>query len=82
MRNIFLLAILIPSFVLSQSPEIIKVKQYAAEKQHEIMGSYVQLLAIPNIASDIKNIQRNAVENCTKIAISRIFSEIFSHTQF
>ena len=60
MRNIFLLAILIPSFVLSQSPEIIKVKQYAAEKQHEIMGSYVQLLAIPNIASDIKNIQRNA----------------------
>jgi acetylornithine deacetylase/succinyl-diaminopimelate desuccinylase-like protein len=37
-----------------------RVKQYTESKQHEIISSYVELLSIPNIASDIKNIQKNA----------------------
>ena len=60
MRNLFLLLTILPLFVLSQSPNINKVKQYTAGKQHEILRSYVELLSIPNIASDIKNIQKNA----------------------
>jgi hypothetical protein len=60
MRKLFLLLTILPLFVLSQSPNINKVKQYTASKQHEILRSYVELLSIPNIASDIKNIQKNA----------------------
>ena len=60
MRKILFLIFIFPAIVLAQMPNITSVKQYTESKQHEIIRSYVELLSIPNIASDIKNIQKNA----------------------
>lgn len=37
-----------------------KVRDYRRRKEHEILREFVQLLSIPNVASDTVNIRRNA----------------------
>ena len=46
--------------ILAQPPAIEKVRKLRQEKEHEWLNEFIQLLAIPNEASDTYNIQRNA----------------------
>lgn len=46
--------------ILAQPPAIEKVRKLRQEKEHEWLNEFMQLLAIPNEASDTYNIQRNA----------------------
>lgn len=47
-------------FAIAQPPAIEKVRELRQEKEHEWLAEFMQLLAIPNVASDTYNIQRNA----------------------
>ena len=48
--------VLVPSGALAQSP----VRDYRRAHEHEILSEFMELLAIPNVASDRENIRRNA----------------------
>lgn len=52
--------LLLSSSVFSQ-PEAVKVaREYQNENAHSILQNYLELLRIPNVASDLPNIRRNA----------------------
>src|SRR5215813_1141444 len=58
-----LIALLFPAFVnqvFSQSPEASAARSYRQAHEHEIIEEFVDLLSIPNVASDAPNIRRNA----------------------
>ena len=59
MQKIFLF-LLLPVLGLSQSASVLKVREYRKSKEQELISYYRQFLEIPNVASDIDNIQRNA----------------------
>ena len=46
--------------VAQTSPAAKAARQYRQQHEHEIMAEYTRLLAIPNVASDLPNIRRNA----------------------
>ncbi|MBI1765732.1 MAG: M20/M25/M40 family metallo-hydrolase [Acidobacteria bacterium] len=46
--------------VAQTSPAAQAARQYRQQHEHEIMAEYTRLLAIPNVASDLPNIRRNA----------------------
>ncbi|MBS1921081.1 MAG: M20/M25/M40 family metallo-hydrolase [Bacteroidetes bacterium] len=46
--------------VSSQSPGTLKIRNYRATNEKEIINEFVSLLSIPNIASDPVNIRKNA----------------------
>src|SRR6185369_4670748 len=54
-----LLLLLLPLPVFSQTPQQ-KVRQYRRANEHRIIDEFTTLLAIPNVASDMVNIRRNA----------------------
>ena len=54
-----LLLLLLPLPVLSQTTQQ-KVRQYRRTNEHRIINEFTTLLAIPNVASDMVNIRRNA----------------------
>jgi len=54
-----LLLLLLPLLVFSQTPQQ-KVRQYRRANEHRIIDEFTTLLAIPNVASDMVNIRRNA----------------------
>ena len=54
-----LLLLLLPLPVFSQTPQQ-KVRQYRRANEHRIINEFTTLLAIPNVASDMVNIRRNA----------------------
>ena len=56
---LFLLTLACPALAQS-SPAAQAARQYRQQHEHEIMAEYVQLLALPNVASDTPNIRRNA----------------------
>jgi acetylornithine deacetylase/succinyl-diaminopimelate desuccinylase-like protein len=50
----------IPVSLLGQSQTVEAVRDYQSEHAHQILSDYFELLRIPNVASDIPNIKRNA----------------------
>lgn len=56
----FLLGFLTGQFVLAQSPEILTIRKYSQQNTNDIMQEFVKFLAIPNLAKDTLNIQKNA----------------------
>src|ERR1041385_7523448 len=60
-----------------QSPQAIRksVREYRQQHEAEIVRSFAQLLALPNVASDTANITRNAD------AISKMLEQRGFHTQ-
>ncbi len=58
LRLLVLLAIL-PTMALPQNTQE-KVRDYRRANEHQILKEYLALLSIPNVASDIPNIRKNA----------------------
>jgi acetylornithine deacetylase/succinyl-diaminopimelate desuccinylase-like protein len=46
--------------IYSQSPDVLKIRNYRSDHEKEIINEFVSFLSIPNIASDSVNIQKNA----------------------
>jgi len=51
-----LMLLLLQSLALAQG----SVRDYRRAHEHEILSEFMELLAIPNVASDRENIRRNA----------------------
>lgn len=49
-----------PLIAFSQSPDVIAVRNYRVQHEHHLLQQYHDFLSIPNIASDVPNILRNA----------------------
>ncbi len=47
-------------FLLAQSAETIKIRQYRQANEHQLISDFVSFLSIPNIVGDSVNIRRNA----------------------
>src|SRR5882724_10225879 len=60
-RHLFfsLLIILTGQFILAQSPEIMAIRKFREENTRSIMQEFVAFLAIPNLAKDTLNINKN-----------------------
>ena len=43
-----------------QSPETLMIRDYRYKNEHAIINEFVSFLAIPNLATDTLNIQKNA----------------------
>jgi acetylornithine deacetylase/succinyl-diaminopimelate desuccinylase-like protein len=59
MLRLLVLLILLPLPVFSQTTQQ-EVRKYRQAKEHQILKEYLELLSIPNVASDIPNIRKNA----------------------
>lgn len=60
-KRLFVVVLLLQTcFVMAQSPAIEKIRQARKNAEHKWLNEFMQFLAIPNIVSDSKNIQRNA----------------------
>jgi acetylornithine deacetylase/succinyl-diaminopimelate desuccinylase-like protein len=59
MRSALLLFALI-IFGSSLYPDLDKIRAYRQANEHQLLAEYLTLLAIPNVASDMPNIRRNA----------------------
>jgi acetylornithine deacetylase/succinyl-diaminopimelate desuccinylase-like protein len=56
----FVLLLLITLETFCQSPEIMKVRAWRQQQEPALVQSFVSFLAIPNVAGDSVNIQKNA----------------------
>ena len=59
MLRLIVLLILLPLPVFAQTTQQ-EVRKYRQAKEHQILKEYLELLSIPNVASDIPNIRKNA----------------------
>jgi len=59
MLRTLLLLLLLPVCLFAQTPQQ-KVREYRRANEHQILNEFTTLLAIPNVASDVVNIRRNA----------------------
>jgi acetylornithine deacetylase/succinyl-diaminopimelate desuccinylase-like protein len=59
MKKTFLL-FLFPVIAFSQTADILKVREYRTRSEETLMRDFRSFLSIPNLASDIQNILRNA----------------------
>ncbi len=50
----------ITHFLLAQTAETIKIRQYRQTNEHQLISDFVSFLSIPNIVGDSVNIRRNA----------------------
>lgn len=46
--------------LFAQTPAVEAAREYKADHAHQILTNYFELLRIPNVASDIENIEKNA----------------------
>ena len=58
--NLLLMAVFAAPVIAQTNPAAITAHQYRQQHEHRIMDEFVSLLAIPDVASDHANIQRNA----------------------
>src|SRR5690242_11725258 len=54
-----LLLLLLPASLFAQTTQQ-KVREYRRAGEHQILQEFTTLLAIPNVASDVVNIRKNA----------------------
>ncbi|MEY3433491.1 MAG: hypothetical protein RL131_1427, partial [Bacteroidota bacterium] len=52
--------LLLPMVALSQTPEILKVRGYRSQSEKQLLEDFKEFISIPNIASDLPNIKKNA----------------------
>jgi acetylornithine deacetylase/succinyl-diaminopimelate desuccinylase-like protein len=60
MKRLLLVLILLPFPILAQSTVQDKVRNFRSANESKIIGEFISLLSIPNVASDNPNIRRNA----------------------
>jgi acetylornithine deacetylase/succinyl-diaminopimelate desuccinylase-like protein len=62
MNRIIFLIIVIPFFHIaqSQSPEILKIREYRVSKEQRILNDLLNLLSVPNTATDTMGLRENA----------------------
>jgi acetylornithine deacetylase/succinyl-diaminopimelate desuccinylase-like protein len=60
LRKLLLLSLLLPSTLIAQTSTQESVRNYRRANEHKIVGEFLSLLSIPNIASDNANIRKNA----------------------
>jgi acetylornithine deacetylase/succinyl-diaminopimelate desuccinylase-like protein len=60
MRKIFFIFCLMPFASFSQSPEILQVRSYRLQSEKKLLNEFKEFISIPNIASDMPNIKKNA----------------------
>lgn len=53
-------AVFCTHFLLAQSPETNKIRQYRQVNEHQLLSDFVSFLSIPNIVGDSISIRRNA----------------------
>ncbi len=58
--NCLLVLFLISGSVYAQSSTVEKVREYRQQHEAEILSEYLSFLKIPNVASDLPNIKKNA----------------------
>jgi acetylornithine deacetylase/succinyl-diaminopimelate desuccinylase-like protein len=59
-HKLFLFLLLATQFASAQSPLVNKVRAYTKQNQHNIISEFKDFLAIPNVARDRVNMQKNA----------------------
>ena len=57
---ILLITILVSQFANAQAKEILTIRKYREQNTNEIIQEFTRFLAIPNVASDTANLNRNA----------------------
>src|SRR5260370_19046703 len=60
LSRVILAILLSPASLLAQSVAPERIRDYAKANEHGILKEFVDLLSIPNVASDRENIRRNA----------------------
>jgi len=60
MKNSFILLLLSPLVIFSQSKEILKVREFRLKSEQMLMTDFRSFLSIPNLAADHPNILKNA----------------------
>ena len=60
MKILTLILFLFQLQIQAQSPSVTAARTFRQNHEHEIIGEFTKLLAIPNVASDTANILRNA----------------------
>lgn len=58
--NLLLMLLFVAPAIAQTNPAAIAAHQYRQQHEHQIVDEFVSLLAIPDVASDQTNIQRNA----------------------
>ncbi|PWT73474.1 MAG: peptidase M20 [Bacteroidetes bacterium] len=61
MKKLFFLSTLMCQFALAQTPEILVIRKFREANANDIVGEFVKLLSIPNVAKDSQNIKKNAL---------------------
>ena len=69
--RLILFVTLLPAIVLAQTNPVVQpIRQWRIAHERAILDEFVTLLAIPNVTSDRKNIQRNA-DLLTRMLVKR-----------
>jgi len=55
-----LLLITVCGYVIGQSPVTSSIREYRTANERQLLSEFIEMLAIPNVASDTPNIHRNA----------------------
>ena len=77
MRRILLLLPLVSVWCLAQTP-VETARAYRQAHEVEILRDFVELLRIPNVATDAENIQRNAEYVATEFARRGVTTELLT----
>ncbi|MEK7723893.1 MAG: hypothetical protein AAB336_06060 [Acidobacteriota bacterium] len=61
-RTIFSLSLIlsIACQIFAQNSVTIAIREYRQSNEHQLLQDFVQMLSIPNVASDTPNIRKNA----------------------
>jgi acetylornithine deacetylase/succinyl-diaminopimelate desuccinylase-like protein len=59
-KNVLVLALLLPAQITAQTNVQLSVRDYRRTNEHRILKEFIELLSVPNIASDNPNIRKNA----------------------
>jgi acetylornithine deacetylase/succinyl-diaminopimelate desuccinylase-like protein len=59
-KNVLLFALLLPAQLTAQTNVQQSVRDYRGKNEHRILKEFIELLSVPNVASDNPNIRKNA----------------------
>src|SRR5260370_41642163 len=59
-KNVLLLALLLPAQLTAQTNVQQSVRDYRGKNEQRILKEFIELLSVPNVASDNPNIRKNA----------------------
>jgi len=60
-KNVLLFALLLPAQLTAQTNVQQSVRDYRGRNDHRILKEFIELLSVPNVASDNPNIRKNAM---------------------